>query len=193
MGNINGKDYISAITDVVRSMNPQAEIGKDVARAVWKVGSECYLRPRNLNISADMLEHSLQEKPKDVVFYDDSDVVTKIKSDNKFLTHLDEVVYKVENKIPFTKEDKHHNFNAGDLLYSIHSCGLKIDDIKYNVDGTKDISVHLSDTYDYTKIWTAMDRNGISLATVANDAGTVSSKFDAINPYKVDIYFTIRR
>lgn len=45
----------------------------------------------------------------------------------------------------------------------------------------------------YTKIWTAMEGNGISLATVANDAGTATSKLDAINPYKVDIYFTIRR
>ena len=106
---------------------------------------------------------------------------------------MDEIVYKVENKIPLTKEDKEHNFNDADLLYSIHGCSLEIDDIKYNPDGTKDISVHLSDTYDYTKIWTVMDDKGISLATVANDAGTITSKLDSINPYKVDIYFTIRR
>ena len=33
----------------------------------------------------------------------------------------------------------------------------------------------------------------ISLGTLANDFGTITSKLDTINPYKVDIYFTIRR
>ncbi len=65
-----------------------------------------------------------------------------------------------------------------------------IDDIK-----NKD---YISAYYDYTKIWTAMDGEkldlfNISLGSVANDAGTITSKLDAINPYKVDIYFTIRR
>lgn len=32
-----------------------------------------------------------------------------------------------------------------------------------------------------------------SFGNVANDFGTITSKLDAINPYEVDIYFTIRR
>ncbi len=200
-GNFMGNDYISAITDVARWKNPTAEIAKDAARAVWKTGSEFYLRPKGLDISADMLEHSLQEKPKDVVFYEDSDVVKQIKNNSGFITHLDEVVYKKENNIPLTEEDKQHNFEASDnqdLYYSIHGCHFDIDNISYNEDGTRDISVHISDNYDYTKIWTSMDGkefspSRISLGTIANDMGTITSKIDAINPYKVDIYFTIRR
>ena len=118
-----------------------------------------------------------------------------------FITHLDEVVYKKENNIPLTEEDKQHNFEASDnqdLYYSIHGCHFDIDNISYNEDGTRDISVHISDNYDYTQIWTSMEGkefspSRISLGTLANDLGTITSKFDAINPYKVDIYFTIRR
>ena len=202
------EDYISFVTAIMRN-NPTlifqnksslTELGKDVFRAIWKGGSELYLRPKGYNVSADMLEHSLQEKPKDVVFYEDSDVVKKIKEDNNFIEHLDDVVNKIENNIPLVEDkDKHHDFNDEDLFYSIHGCKMDVDDIKYNSDGTKDISVHLHDTYDYTKIWTAMDGDEfapfkkISLGSIANDAGTISSKLDAINSYEVDIYFTIRR
>ena len=88
--------------------------------------------------------------------------------------------------------------NNQDLYYSIHGCQLDVDNISYNKDGTKDISVHIADNYDYTKIWTSMQNekfspSKISFGTVANDLGTITSKLDAINPYKVDIYFTIRR
>ena len=201
VGDFKNKDYLSALIDVVRATDPKTEIGKDAARAVWKAGSEFYLRPKGWDISADMLEHSLQEKPKDVVFYEDSDVVKQIKNNSGFITHLDEVVYKKENNIPLTEEDKQHNFEASDnqdLYYSIHGCHFDIDNISYNEDGTRDISVHISDNYDYTKIWTSMDGkefspSRISLGTIANDMGTITSKIDAINPYKVDIYFTIRR
>jgi metal-sulfur cluster biosynthetic enzyme len=62
----------------------------------------------------------------------------------------------------------------------------------------KDYSVHITDNYDYTKIWTSMEVKNFnpfrfSLGTLANDFGTITSKLDAINPYEVDIYFTIRR
>ncbi len=202
--NIKNGDSVSAKIDVKRnisSLRSFYESLKDNARLVWKAGSELYLKPKGLTVSAGMLEHSLQEKPADVVFYEDSDVVKKIMSDNEFLTHLDEVVYKVENKIPLTKEDKHHNFEANDnqdLYYSIHGCQFEIYNISYNKDETKDISVHITDNYDYTKIWTSMEGEKfspfrISLGTLANDFGTITSKLDAINPYKVDIYFTIRR
>lgn len=85
-----------------------------------------------------------------------------------------------------------------DLYYSIHGCQIAIENISYNKDGTKDISVHITDNYDYTKIWTSMQGEEfspfrISPGTLANDLGTTTSKLDAINPYKVDIYFTIRR
>lgn len=113
---------------------------------------------------------------------------------------MDKVVYKIENNIPLTKDDMGHDFKpeSGDLYYSIHWCSLNIDNIKNNPDGTKDIYVHLSDTYDYTEITTSMsgkelDLFNISLGSLANDAATVSTKFDSINPYKIDIYFTIRR
>ena len=189
---------MSAITDITRNIYPAGDATKDVARSVWKIGSEIYLRPKGLSVSADMLEHSLQEKPKDVVFYEDSDVVQKIKSDNDFLKHIDDVVRKIENKIDLNNDDKSHSFGLGDLFYSIHGCEMYINNIKYNSDGTKDISVHLHDTYDFTKIWTAMneeklDFSKISFGSVANDLGTFTTKYDAINPYNVDIYFTIRR
>lgn len=196
--NLFKNDHVSAIIDIIRMNNPKAEFGKDAARAVWKAGSEFYLRPRNLNISADMLEHSLQENPKDVVFYEDSDVVKQIKNNSGFITHLDDVVYKVENNIPLSEKDKSYGFNSDDLFYSIHNCSFDIENIKYNEDGTKDIAVHLHDTYDYTEILTFMDEKkytplNFSLGSFANDMGTITSQMDALNPYEIDIYFTIRR
>ena len=83
-------------------------------------------------------------------------------------------------------------------IISLDDFYLPVDELPILEDGTRDISVHISDNYDYTKIWTSMDGkefspSRISLGTIANDMGTITSKIDAINPYKVDIYFTIRR
>lgn len=85
------------------------------------------------------------------------------------------------------------------MYYSIHGCSFEIADVKYNEDGTKDIIIHASDAYDFTQIWTYMgeknefDKSRVSLGTIANDAGTITTKLDALNPYNVDVYFTIRR
>lgn len=197
--NIKKGDFISALIDPLRMSGTTSEANKDVARSIWKAGSEVYLRPRGFNVSADMLEHSLQEKPCDVVFYEDSDIVKKIKNDEGFKKHLDDVVRKIENNVSLSKDDKSYEFKSdNDLLFSLHWCNLAVDDIKYNLDGTKDIAVHLSDSYDYTEILTAMnegnfDPTNISFGGLANDLGTITSKYDAINTYEVDIYFVIRR
>ena len=111
---------------------------------------------------------------------------------------MDKIVYKVENHLPLSKEDKGHAFNSDDLFYSIHNCSIDIENIKYNEDGTKDIAVHLHDTYDYTEILTFMgEKKGtpfnLSLGSFANDMGTMTTQMDALNPYEIDIYFTIRR
>lgn len=76
--NVNNEDFLSAGIDLLRNA-PLIGVGfnfaKDFSRQIWKVGCDSYLRPKGYNVSADLLEHSLQEKPKDVVFYEDSDVV----------------------------------------------------------------------------------------------------------------------
>ena len=69
---------------------------------------------------------------------------------------------------------------------------MDIVDIKKNGDGTKDVTVHINDRYDFTKI-TSFRKNGPSFGTIANDAALFSSWIDSINPYQVDIYFTVRR
>lgn len=65
--------------------------------------------------------------------------------------------------------------------------------IENKIDLTND-----DDTYDFTKIWTAMnggklDFTKMDFGSFANDLGTITSKMDAINPYDIDIYLTIRR
>ena len=202
--NIKNKDYISAVFDYFRNISVFKKVSKDskvFSRFTCKLGSECYLKPKGLNVSAAMLEHSLQERPKDVIFYEDSDVVKKIKATSKLLSKVDEMVEAIQNnslqlgsKIGLSFETS----DDPDLYYSIHGCQIAIDNISYNRDGTKNIAVHITDTYDYTKIITAMEgedfnRSIVSIGTLANDFGTISTKLDAINPYKVDIYFTVRR
>ncbi len=75
---------------------------------------------------------------------------------------------------------------------------MYLDSIKYNEDGTADITLRLNDTYNFTEIWTSMDGNEIapfkiSKGTVANDFGTITTKYDALNPFEVTIYLTVRR
>ena len=55
-----------------------AQTLKNGDRRLWNWASSA-LRLAGLKNSADLLEHSLQENPKDLVFYDDSDIATKIK------------------------------------------------------------------------------------------------------------------
>ena len=190
-------DIITAGATALR-LNPStrllANAPKYIVRDICKLGADFYLRKKKgYTFSADLFEHSLQENPNDLVFYDGSRVADIIRSDNNFLEKIDGLTKKIENKIPFNATDRQHKFDVGDMYYSIHGCNLEITNINYNDDGTKDISIHISDNYDYTKIWTMMDGKGISLGSIANDFGTVSTWLDAINSYKVDIYLTIRR
>ena len=199
--NFQTGDYVSAYVDLMRNNSTSNfyKNAKNFSRVIWKLGCDYYLRKeKNYNFSADLLEHSLQENPKDLVFYDDSDVAKTIKNDPDVINKVDEVVSKLENKIVLTDKDTSHRFKSDDLFFSINNCNFYIDNIEYNTDGTKDITVHINDTYDFTKIWSAMEDAEFdplkwSFGGVANDFGTITSKLDAINPYKVDIYFTIRR
>ncbi len=204
--NIKEKDFYSAFSDFLRIV-PGADIlptaGKYGAKLVWKLGAEIYLRKaKKYTVSADLLEHALNENPKDLVFNDDSDIAKKMKADTGFMDKIDEYIYKVENNIKTSDQDKQYQFESNknaDLYYSIHGCSFEIADVKYNEDGTKDIIIHASDAYDFTQIWTYMgeknefDKSRVGLGTIANDAGTITTKLDALNPYNVDVYFTIRR
>lgn len=189
-------DIITAGATALR-LNPStrlfANAPKYIVRGICKLGADFYLRKKKgYTFSADLFEHSLQENPNDLVFYDDSDVSKNLKADENLLNKIDTMVEKIENNIPFDKNEKYYTFYNGDMYYCLFHCNMEIADIKKNEDGTKDITVHINDRYDFTKI-TSIKKGGPSFGTIANDAALFASWIDSINPYQVDIYFTVRR
>ena len=185
---------ISAAFDLLRASNiPGSEVAKNIARGIWHMGSKLYLRKyREYDVSAELLEHSLEENPEDLVFYNDSKIAQAMQNDTKLVNHIFELADKATNNVPLSPGDNSYRFTDGDLFFSINNCNIDILDVIPQPDGTKEITVHISDTYDFTKIWTLMNGNKVGLGELANDAGVVSTLIDAINPYKVDVYFTIK-
>jgi len=100
--------------------------------------------------SADFLEHSLKNEPKDLLIAD-GDIVEEIKKDAQFKEKIKQIVGKYnKNTKAFiaSGEDTDIHFDNSDLYFAIHSADMIVKGT--NVDGKWNLEIELSDTYDYT-------------------------------------------
>ena len=143
-----------------------------------------------------MLERSLVEFPEDFIANDGSIIAELINNDKVYLAALDNAIAESNNgKIDTLLEGI--AFENGDLLYAIHLANIHVSGYEQD-DGTWIINATLTDVYDFTEITTYKDEKGdyssdLSLASIANDLGTLSQRAGVITPYKVLVNFTTVR
>ena len=127
---------------------------KAMQYAFWQTVIETGGRYAEFPISADFLQHSLEEKPDDIVITEGK-VIQEIIEDESFKKNIKNIVNKYgENCNEFifnSSEDDSFpmNFNDKDLYFAIHSADLNINGKKVNDKWNLEIKLH--DRYDYSK------------------------------------------
>ena len=126
---------------------------KAMQYAFWQTVIETGGRYAEFPISAEFLQHSLEEKPDDLVITEGK-VVQEILEDESFKNNIKNIVIKYgENCNEFNfnglKDDSFPmNFNDKDLYFAIHRAELYITGKKVNERWNLEIKLH--DRYDYS-------------------------------------------
>lgn len=123
---------------------------KAMQYAFWQTVIEVGRRYAEFDISADFLQHSLEEKPEDL-HIEKGKVVDEIKKDNQFKEKINKIIneYGKEKKQFIAKgDDISISFNNKDLYFSIHSANMIVTGNKYN--GKWELDISLDDKYDYS-------------------------------------------
>lgn len=127
---------------------------KAMQYAFWQTVIETGGKYAEFPISADFLQHSLENKPENLVITEGK-VVQEILEDESFKKNISDIVNKYGNerdKFVFDslKDDSFPmNFNDKDLYFSIHSAELYIEEKKINDKWNLEVKLH--DRYDYSK------------------------------------------
>ncbi len=169
---------------------------KEMQYAFWQTVIEVGRRYVGFEFSAELLKHSLKEEPKDL-YITDGKIIEDINNDNSFKKQIKEIIKNNINKSKFTLKGEHVQFDNSDLYFSIHGGTMHVSAIKKH-DNIWDISVHITDKYDYTK-WKSFDDyyfdansilKSIFSSTLYNLA-FISTKLGVVKEYCVDIKFKI--
>ena len=169
---------------------------KEMQYAFWQTVIEVGGRYVGFKFSAELLKHSLEEKPNDL-YITDGKIIDDINEDNSFKKQIKEIIKNNINKCKITLKGEHVQFDNSDLYFSIHGGTMHVSAIKKH-DNIWDISVHITDKYDYTK-WKNFDDyyfdansvlKSIFSSTLYNLA-FISTKLGVVKEYCVDIKFKI--
>lgn len=167
---------------------------------------ECLLCKRDMNksntyvefdISADFLQHSLEENPENLTITEGK-VIEEIKNNSQFKEEIKEIVKEHINESEFIAEGENVNlhFKNKDLYFAIHSTNTKITGKKVN--NKWNVKVSLEDTYDYSKFKMPNDYyfdtesiyKSIFSSTLYNLA-YFSVKFGVMKEYQIKIENTL--
>ncbi len=127
---------------------------KAMQYAFWQTVIETGGRYAEFPISAEFLQHSLEENPDDLVITEGK-VVQEILEDESFKSNINNIVKKYGKEcdefIFDSLQDKSFpmNFNDKDLYFAIHSADLYINGKKINDKWNLEIKLH--DKYDYSQ------------------------------------------
>ena len=190
-------ESINAVTESAKSaVSSVINAPKNTVRSVWAVGAQEYLREmKGYEVSAWMLEHSLQDSPSDVIRGGNTQIAELVVNDSQFQSEFNKIIGQY-NGIGELNDEVSIGFNTGDLFYSIHRSNIEYS-ITQSQDGTIYADCVLTDTYDFTEILTFMGDNSskdyeysMSVGSIANDAANISQRTGIINPYDITVNFT---
>lgn len=124
---------------------------KAMQYAFWQTVIEVGGRYAEFVISADFLQHSLEEEPQDL-YIKDGKVIEEIKEDKQFKEKIIQIIEKYgagKNEFLAKGDDVNISFNNKDLYFSIHSANMIVKGNKYN--GKWKLEISLDDIYDYSE------------------------------------------
>lgn len=176
---------------------------KGMQFAFWQTVIEVGGNYAEFPISADFLQHSLDENPENL-YITDGNIVETIKKDNNFQNIVKKIVVekgKDKDSFEFNSNDYVNHeydwaFNDKDLYFALHLVDLKISALKVDDKWKLDIKIH--DTYDYSKAKNLFqyynDTNSIPKSILSSslyNLAAFSSYFNVMKIYDIDIEFTI--
>ncbi len=172
------------------------DMSKAMQYAFWQSIIEVGGKYAGFDFSADLLQHSLKEKPENL-YFTSGKVVEKIKSDKIFVDELNKIIqeYEKKNKNQIN-EDTSIVLSKSDLFYSINKAEFKVKGNKQN--GKWNLNINIYDVYDYTKLKTLKEyfkatenvKKSIFSSSLYNFA-YFSMKTGVLNEFEVNINFDI--
>lgn len=148
------------------------------------------------DISADLLKHSLKDKPIDLIITDGK-LIDEIKNDSQFQQKLKDIVIKYgKDTSKFNTNVLKIQFDNSDLYFAIHGADIIVAGEKINEKWKLDIEI--KDPYDYTEFKDledyVKDANSVPKSMFSSfiyNLAHISVMFGVIKEYNVIIRFTI--
>lgn len=167
----------------------------------WQTVIEIGGKYADFDISAGLLQHSLEKEPNDLLIAEGK-IVDEIIHDDNFKNNVNNIIKKYGiNSNAFTFDSKIDDnfsmrFSENDLYYSLNNVSLHI--IGTNNAETWNLEVKIHDRYDYSKRKTLLehynDVNSVSKSIFSStlyNLAYYSIKFGVMKEYDIDIEFKI--
>ena len=164
---------------------------------IWDLGAEYYLRPRGYDVAALLLQHSLENNPKDLHFSQSHWVTQKIVKSKGFRNAFAEIESGIRENpdtyvLPASININFQESGDTDLYYGIGKC-------KINCTSTKSpssvlIKFTIDDIYNFDETRVVQVDSGqiitdFGLGSIANDLGFLSQRTKVISTYHSYIEF----
>lgn len=189
---------ISFIFNMYRNKNQYEKNSfKAMQYAFWQLVIEGGREFADFHISAKFLQHSLEEKPEDLLFIDGKEVEDII-NDKHFQDNINKIVQIYgENSSEFLFDSNNDdrfpmNFNEKDLYFSIHSADLIV--IGEKREEKWNLQIKLHDRYDYTKpkniVKYYTDTKNVVKSVFSStlyNLAYLSMKFGVMKEYNIDV------
>lgn len=194
---------ISSFSFIFNVSRNRKQYEKNVFRAMqfvfWQTVIEVGSKSFNYELAAQLLQNSLEEKPKDYIIREES-VLQKIKNDTNFKSKIKEIV---------TKHDKENNFyipvgkeivvfEDTDLYFALHIANMEVSAEEKDISDWQ-MDVKLSDVFDFTKFKMPKDYYDDAksieqsmLSSILYNFAYISYKQGVIKEYKVIAKLLIR-
>ena len=174
-------------------------IPNEYQRGIWATGAEIGYA-FGLKLTWYLLMNSLSTYPQDVLIEEGvsnlfDDVIEEIKKNKDFHNGIDKFLQDKMNS--FSKTDVGTiNIEPGsslDLYAALHGCHTWLSGER-NEDGTWNLEVEMTDTYDFTDLVKFWEKDGFfnKAGWAANDLAYFSQESGAITPFDVKIHFTMK-
>lgn len=138
-----GMRNVGALVRVSPAMNKAT---KWSGKRFWNLVIDQYLiKYKHWPISAELLRHSLQDKPRNLYFNGNSKIAKAIKGTKVFQKKIKEILHNKKSK--FTSKKHSLNFESGDLFGALHFSELWVSGTRMGTKWSLDISMH--DYYDF--------------------------------------------
>lgn len=158
--------------------------GKKQAKLFWNMVIKLYLlQYKGWKLSAKLLEHSLQDKPNDMKFGNNSSMVKTIKKSSEFRKKIKSMVTKKRFGI---SAGSGLQFKKGDLFGALHNTNIWIDGSK--IGGKWNLKGRITDYYDF-KMEEIKKKGFITI--MGNNVACIHQYMEIIHGYSIIINFKV--